>query len=187
VAFGYASACVALVGAMRIGGGLRELFRWNWSNWQSASAAQNDLRGILRRYRDYNVQMGYGETADYASFYRPEIVFATNRLVVDAQALSDMDLDGIELPPATIDAIVGCANDVWLIPRGEEPFLLPNAFSAFSAIYPEVVPPRRLFGAAVADGFVQHHQKKESVGPFDVWTCNDDGLSTVAPTHARPR
>ncbi len=175
LAFRYACAGVALVGAVRIAGGLEELVRWNWSHWREAAETEAYVHEILRKCRGNAVQMGYGNVEAPATFFRSEVVFATNRLVVDDEALCDMDLDGIKLPASTVDLITRCSNDVWLIPAGQEPFSTTNTFFL---LYPDVVPPRPLFGSEVASAFVRRHHKKESVGPYDLWVC--DGAECAA-------
>jgi hypothetical protein len=174
MAFRYAWSCVALVVVIRVGGGVRETVSGYWSQWRRAGATLADVHAILRKYGAHEIQMGYGDVEDPVTYFRPEVVFATNHLLLDEQALSDMGLDGVPLPAATIDAIAGCASDVWLIPRGKSPFAIRNYFGE---AYPGVVRSQRMFSASFVDAFMGHYSKVESIGAYDLWMC--DGRSAL--------
>jgi hypothetical protein len=168
--FGYGLlwCCAALVLSVRVGGGLREVLL-PWTQWGWAREVSSDVTSFLGSQRGHRIQMGYGDTADPVTQYRTEIAFATDRLMLDPEAINDMDLDGVQIPKATFEAIASCAADVWLIPKGKPPFALKNEFSD---LYPQLIAPRPMFSAAFRDTFVQHYSKTEATKYFDVWRCN---------------
>ena len=127
-----ASACLALGIGIRIAGGLLEVGS-PWGEWRATLAMRDEVRAILSANPGSRVEMGYGATVDWRSYFRPELVFATNHLLVDEVALSDMTMDGIPLPSTTVVSLEACAT-VWLIPRGEEPFSLPSTFAKYVSI-----------------------------------------------------
>jgi hypothetical protein len=174
--FRYLCACLALVIAVRIGGGLIDIGGSWYTRWRDTRETSNEVRSLLHRFPKHDVAMGYGDTAAPVTFFRAEIVFATDRLLVDELALSDMDLDGIPLPAATTEAIATCSTHVWLIPKGKPPFTLPNTFAD---LYPRLVARKPLFNDAFRSAFAGHYSKKESTAHFDVWVC-DNRTASVA-------
>jgi hypothetical protein len=168
--FGYGLlwCCVALVLSVRVGGGLREVLL-PWTRWEWARDVSNDVTSFVSSQRGHRIQMGYGDSADPVTQYRTEVAFATDRLMLDPEAINDMDLDGVEIPKATFEALASCAADMWLIPKGRAPFTLNNEFSA---LYPQLIAPRPMFSATFRDAFIQHYRKAEATKYFDVWRCN---------------
>lgn len=165
------SLCVAsglaVVVLMRVSGGLIEITS-PWRSWSDAVAIRDDVRSALIRYGDGKVAMGYGETASHLTYYRPELVFAGQKLVIDDVALSDMIMDGIAIPPATVAELASCTAPVWLIPKGEQPFMVSNIFANF---YPDLVGPEPLFSPDFREAFSKHYRKVESTPNFDIWMC----------------
>ena len=83
--------------------------------------------------------------------------------LIDAPAVQEHQLSRLPFPQATIDAIRQCRADVWLVPRGAEPFVGPNRYPAvdLASLFPDAF--RTAFHAAyVADGHTDY---------FDVWRC----------------
>jgi len=180
--FGYGLlwCCAALVLSVRIGGGLREVLL-PWTQWTWARDVSSDVTSFVSRQRGHRIQMGYGDTADPVTQYRTEIAFATDRLMLDPEAINDMDLDGVQIPKATFEALESCTADVWLIPKGKAPFALNNEFSD---LYPQLIAPRPMFSVAFRNAFIQHYSKTETTKYFDVWRCNPakpDALATGDP------
>jgi hypothetical protein len=167
--FGYLCAALAIVVSVRVTGGLVEVGA-PWFRWQEARSASSELQTILRRFPTRNVAMGYGDTWEPTIYLRPELVFATNHLLVDEVALSDMSLDGINIPASTIAALDTCVTHVWLVPRGQIPFTVPSSFAEH---YPELVGTDPLFSAEFRKAFARHYTRAESTANFDLWICND--------------
>jgi hypothetical protein len=179
--FRYASVCLAIVILWRVGGGLLEILS-PWRGWQWAAAVRNDVHALLRRHSTRKIAMGSGQVEERVTYFRPELVFATDRLPIDEQALCDMNLDGIPLPAATVRALASCVVDLWLIPKGDIPFALDNTFVTAS------IPRQPLFPPAFRDAFAGHYSKTESTAYFDVWECGGPGTSThsTPPRSALP-
>ncbi|MEO6602246.1 MAG: hypothetical protein ABIQ16_20360 [Polyangiaceae bacterium] len=164
-------ACLALVVFNRVGGGLLE-FGTKCGAWRATVTIRDEVRSVLASYPGTPVEMGYGATVDGRVYLRPELVFATNHMLVDEVALSDMSMDGMPMPSATVNALETCA--IWLIPRGEEPFSLPNTFAQY---YPALVGKEPLFSQAFRDEFRRRYTKVQSTRSFDLWGCRDRGVS----------
>ena len=111
--------------------------------------------------------MGYSRSYPL-TFYRPTLVFAGNPLILDAPALEDMQLSGLAIPQATIDYIKSCQAQIWLIPKGEEPFVMPNIY-ADARIFPE----RNLFEDDFRQAFLQEYKRVGSSEYYDLWACRD--------------
>jgi hypothetical protein len=112
------------------------------------------------------VQMGYGQT-EALSFARPILVFRTDTYLLDQPAIRENQLAGLELPPATIEAITACRVKYWLIPKGERPFSGVNGYAAvfLRPLYPPEF--RRAFEAT--------HKQVGVTTYFDVWECQGKG------------
>jgi hypothetical protein len=167
--FGYLCAALGIVVCVRVAGGLLEVGA-PWFRWQEAKNARSELQTILQRFPTRNVAMGYGETSNPMVYLRPELVFATNHLLVDEVALSDMSLDGMSIPASTVAALETCSTHVWLVPKGQTPFAVPNSFIEH---YPELVGTPPLFSAEFREAFARHYTRRESTTNFDLWICND--------------
>ena len=169
----YLYACLALVVVVRGVSGMREVAAPCFF-WRDVLAAKDELRSVLSRYPTRRIAMGYGEAVERVTYLRPELVFASNGLLVDEVALSDMSMDGISIPAATVAAMNDCATGVWLIPKDQQPFALP---SSFADLYPELVGRKPLFSDAFRSAFSQHYAKKKPTLHFDVWACEDISAS----------
>jgi hypothetical protein len=174
LAFRYLFACTAVVALARVGGGVHDTCA-TWARWKWAEAVGDDVHAVLTRYGGHEVAMGYGDALDPVTNFRPAIVFATDRLPLDTVALSDMEMDKIPLPKATLDALDECTTDVWLIPKGQEPFATGNTFSEF---YPLLVPRGHLFNSEFRATFARRYSKAESTPYFDVWTCRPSAVGS---------
>jgi hypothetical protein len=125
-----------------------------------------DEAGDLTRFLDAHpgivAQMAYSGY-DRPTFARPALTFRSGVYLIDAPAVQEHQLSGLPLPAATVDAIRRCRADVWLVPRGTEPFTGPNRYPATGLvpIFPDAL--RAAFREAyVADGHTLY---------FDVWRC----------------
>ena len=86
-----------------------------------------DLDNVLARFPDSNVYMGYGDGSRYiTTFMRHHLVYNGEPYLLDASALMDFQFSGREIPQATLDAFLADTTAVWLIPRDQQPFMLPN-------------------------------------------------------------
>jgi hypothetical protein len=134
-----------------------------------AEARSRDEAGDLARYLDAHpgivAQMAYNGY-DRPTYARPILTFRSGLYLVDAPAVQEHQLSRLPLPPATIDAIRRCRADVWLAPRGTEPFAGRNRYPAVAApIFPDA------FRAAFHDTY----EADGHTDYFDVWRCRARG------------
>jgi len=135
-----------------------------------AASVISDLREVMRTHPGKKIEMGYGQmNAQYKlTFFRPLLVFAGNPLTIDAVALGDMQLSGVEMPQSTLEYLRACRTQIWLIPKGDPPFAMVNIYSL---IDPRAFPARQLFGDDFRRIFFQQFHKQGSSQHFDIWEC----------------
>jgi hypothetical protein len=163
----YVTSCLTVVVLTRVVGGLMEVSP-TWRSWHEAIAIRSELRSVLVRFGPGKVGMGSGDTTSQLTYFRPELVFAGQKFVLDDVALSDMMMDGMPIPAATVAALANCTTPVWLIPRGQQPFMVPSLFAGYD---PSLVGPEPMFSPAFREAFSSRYQKAESTTNFDVWIC----------------
>ena len=135
-------------------------------------AAANDLRTILINNPGRTIQMGYGDDATYdLTFQRPLLVLHGNPYTLDADAMAEMDLSGLPLPQATLDAMQNCAIDIWLIPRDTVPF----SMVSFYFLSGEKAP-RDVFPHQLREAFLSNYRKSAQSRFYDSWTCSHSSL-----------
>lgn len=150
---------------------------WGWTltgphvleGRKTAAEVTNDLQEIMRSHPGVAIEMGYGDNLGRASeltYFRPLLVFAGNPLTVDEAALDDMELSRLAMPQSTIAYVQSCQTQIWLIPKGERPFLVPSYYDELGG--PMI---RDIFGNAFREAFFAHYQKLESSAYFDLWSC----------------
>jgi len=127
-----------------------------------AAETRADLRAFLDAHPGAVVQMAYSGY-DRPTFVRPELTFRSGLYLIDAPAVQEHQLSGLPVPAATTDAIRACRADVWLVPRGTEPF-------AGSSRYPamDLAP---LFPDAFRQAFRDAYARDGATRFFDVWRC----------------
>lgn len=121
-----------------------------------------DIQHILASYPDTTIGMGYGSNYE-ATYYRTALVFAGNRILVDAAALMDMQESGLGIPSQTIEALDSCQTQIWLIPKGDKPFEINN-------FYP---PYNQLFSERFKNVFLKRYKLREQTKYFDIWVCKE--------------
>jgi hypothetical protein len=138
----------------------------------------DDIRAFLQLHPSSSIGMGYGGTSGYfgsapLTYFRPLLVFQTGSYLLDAPAIQEHQLAGIEIPSATLQALGRCDVKYWLIPRAEEPFATRN-------LYPQTGH-RPLFSDAFKTTFNRHFTLTSTTRLFDVYAC------TNAPSFADAR
>ena len=73
-------------------------------------------------------------------------------------------MQGLELPPSTLEAVARCRVNYWLLPKGEAPFSGRNVYAAAFA--------RPLFSDRFRDVFVSSNRLVGTTAYFDVWQCH---------------
>lgn len=121
-----------------------------------------EVNSILDNNPDKTIGMGYGSNGTYRlTFVRPVLVFSGNPYVIDAGALMDSTLAGLEMSTSTYQVLKSCKVNLWLIPRGENPF------EDFKYKDKALFPSKFL---AIFDEYYYLAAKKEY---FDVYSCED--------------
>lgn len=98
-----------------------------------------DIHAILDAQDGRTVGMGYGgEGPNFlVTYLRPLLAFAHQPVILDAIALMDAERADLELSAKTIAALDQGVIDVWLIPRGQEPFDKKNWYPPHHPIFPD--------------------------------------------------
>ena len=97
-----------------------------------------DLDDILRQHPNRPIAMAYGgEGSAYdLTFYRPHLIFAGNPLLVDVIAVMEGQESGRALPASTYDAMRDGTVQIWLVPKGGEPFAKRNWYRPHGQVFP---------------------------------------------------
>jgi hypothetical protein len=106
------------------------------------------------------VAMGY--SANYRlTFFRPELVFDGQPYALDGASMMDWQWSGRPFPVAALTALRDCAVDVWVIPSGAPPFVLPNSYPTAGDVFPD----------SFRKTFAERYALEASGQWFDVWRC----------------
>ena len=108
------------------------------------------------------VEIGYGSTEAF-TLERPLLVFRNDSYLLDEPAVREHQLAGLELPPATVNALRTCRVTYWLVPKGETPFSGRNS-------YPAVLL-KPLFSDEFRRAFQESYRVTGATTYFDVWEC----------------
>jgi hypothetical protein len=121
-----------------------------------------DIREFLAAHPRSNVQMGYGRD-DRLTFVRPLTVFHSGSYLIDAPAVQEHQLSGIDIAPSTVQTIRACVVDYWLIPQGQAPFTGPNVYPAMLL--------KPLFSEDFRRAFLDTYVVEIRTRYYDVWAC----------------
>jgi hypothetical protein len=141
-------------------------------------SAVAELRQFAAAHPRGRMAVGYAGTS-YLSFARPELVFRTDDYLLDAPAVQEHRLSGLEIPLATRRAMDTCRIEYWLIPSGGEPFLVPGAYQPDG--------PREVFPPDFRAAFLARYERGGSTGQFDIWRCSPALRTTTASARAWPQ
>ena len=130
------------------------------------ASAIADIRGFAGESASKRIAVGYAGTS-HLSHARPELVFRTGDYLIDAPAVQEHRLSGLDIPAATMRAIDGCRFDYWLIPRAMEPFDVPSAY--------QPIGPAEVFPEEFRSAFKQRYARVGHTALFDVWECRRSG------------
>ena len=128
-----------------------------------AAGDVEDLRTFLASHSGM-VEMAYGRT-EALSLLRPMLTFRNNAYFIDQPAVREFQLQGLDVPRQTIDAVRSCRVGYWLVPKGELPFSGVNGYASvlLKPLYPGDM--RAALAAA--------YRLAETTTYFDVWQCVD--------------
>jgi hypothetical protein len=127
--------------------------------------AADEVRSLIDANPGQAMAMGYASAGERLTFVRPAIVFRTGRYPIDAPAVQEFEMSGLDLPSATIADVRRCAMEIWLIPSGAAPFDGPNKYPSMQLqpLFPIA------FKAAFLDAYI--HDRASDTRHFDVWRC----------------
>jgi hypothetical protein len=130
--------------------------------------AVEDLRRFFAVRDRARVDMGYGGPSMFRgsgplTYIRPLLTFRSGGYLLDAPAIQEHQLAGIEIPEATLRFLRACEIQYWLIPRGDAPFATRNLYARTGH--------RPLFADSFRLTFGNSYRKAESTSFFDVYEC----------------
>jgi len=124
----------------------------------------DEIHSILHDYPTQSIEMGYGDNVyEEPTYYRMLLVFAGNPYTIDAVPVQELQFGGKELPAASTSLLDGCRTDIWLIPKGEQPFATRNGYNMHL----------RVFDNDFRMAFVSHYHEIVSRRFFEVWRCTN--------------
>lgn len=130
-------------------------------HWEKIASIQSEIRAIMAKNPDKTIEMGVGQnTATYPrTFNKTLLVLDGHPYTIDAAPAMEMTMMKIPLNDDLLSLLRGCSTDLWLIPKGEKPFVMTGYYGV-----PTV-------GQAFIDTFNASYAKVESLDHFDVWGC----------------
>jgi hypothetical protein len=137
-------------------------FVWSASRIPGTPVVE-DISRFTALHPSARIEMGYSDVNEALTFVRPVLVFRQGSYLLDAPAIQEYQMSGVELPAATLRAIEECQVDIWLIAKGGQPFLIRNR-------YP-VTGYAPIFDAAFRLAFQRTYRRASSTRFFDVWVC----------------
>jgi hypothetical protein len=147
------------------------------SRMENSTAISADIRGILAEHPDRAIGMGYSGDSNYFHLanLRPLLTFSGNPLLIDAVSLMDSRRAHRQIPEATLAALDAGVIDLWLVPRGRQPFRLANWYPPHDDIFSDEVRAR----------FSIHYRLEGHSRYFDLWGWDQsaalDGVLTQTP------
>jgi hypothetical protein len=126
-----------------------------------------DLIAIMRSHSGATIEMGYGALRSYEmTWQRPVLVMAGNPYTLDADAMDEAAMSHKPLPAAVLGELRSCRVQIYLIPKGEEPFSLESNYFIYGN--PAA---RDLFPLAFQEEFERDYRKSGTSRYFDLWQC----------------
>jgi len=127
------------------------------------TALVQDLERFVRLHPDKRIEMGYSTENEPFPYVRPILTFHQGTYLLDAPAIQELQMSGIEWPASTTQAVENCVVDFWLIPRNGTPFSLQNRYPSTHHI--------PLFPESFRIAFDRAYRRTTSTDHFDVWAC----------------
>jgi len=121
----------------------------------------DDISTILAERGDRTVGMGYGGEGRYftATYLRPLLAFAQQPVTIDAISQIDAQLAHLDMSAESMDSLDTGVIDVWLIPRGQQPFKKRSWYKPHEAVFPD----------EFRDRFLTHYALDGHSEFFDLW------------------
>ncbi len=122
-----------------------------------------EMDQVIEQHPNSNIYMGYGDGSRYVTtFVRNHLAYRGYPYLVDASAVMDFQLSGINIPQATVDALLADASAVWLVPVGQEPFTLVSWYYRDTG--------GRVFDENFRAAFVKNFAVSSATEHYDVYT-----------------
>lgn len=121
-----------------------------------------DLARFHVEHPGRTIEVGYAGIS-YVSDARPALVFRTHSYLIDAPAVQEYRLAGLDLPQSTLQVLADCRVEYWLVPSGAPPFLVPSAYQPAG--------PPTVFDDAFRQAFLRNYRQTGTTSYFDVWEC----------------
>jgi len=132
-------------------------------NFLHNSSVPMELEELFTRHKNEIIMMGYGDNHENykLSFFDPILIFAGHPKKISALSLMELHASGIN-SPNNLDNLVGkCNANVWLIPRGENPFEITTFYNGHKMI----------FSNDFRRNFISNYNKSGTTKSFDIWNC----------------
>jgi 4-amino-4-deoxy-L-arabinose transferase-like glycosyltransferase len=128
---------------------------------RDGARAVDEIKSILHDYPGQSIEMGYGQSLYTPStYFRILLIFAGNPYSLDPAPVQDMHSAGRPLPSGIVAMFDRCRTEIWLIPKGQEPFSVRDSSNN-----------SYLFDGDFRTAFTRHYQRSESREFFEVWRC----------------
>ncbi len=120
-----------------------------------------EVQEIMAAHPDRTIGMGYGGADRYFHWtnLRPLLAFAGHPVLLDAISIMDTRRAHQDFCGATIDAMSEGFIDLWLVPRDQQPFSLPNWYPPHEDIFP----------GDLRTAFAAHYRIEGRTRFFDLW------------------
>ncbi len=129
----------------------------------SGGTIATELNNILLKYPDSSIAMGYADHTGYHfTYFRPLLFERTSDYFMDAPAMMDMAESDLEIPPATIEKIRSQEYDIFLIPKGGEPFTMKSLYLSKRSIFGDILPVE----------FKNNYVEVDTSDHFSIWSAN---------------
>lgn len=170
-------AAVAFALTVLLAGSVNEYRAVRLLDWQSRQMPDlaQDVRGVMARYPGVTMAMACGgeNNAFLSTWPRALLAFGDNPVLLDPISVMDSSLAGRGLSASTYGAISEGRINMWLVPRGQEPFRKVNWYAPHLPIFP--------------DDFVKHFEScyspRSQSRYFDLWFWN--GIPDVVSAGGR--
>lgn len=118
-----------------------------------------DIKQLQTRYAGFSIQMGYGsDSSYYITYFRPLLYAQGQAYLLDAPSYWDMRMAGIEQPSGLLEQFRQQKADLWLIPRGDQPFSMSLSDQSDEPLF-----------VTIDELFEANYEKVASSSFFDIW------------------
>jgi hypothetical protein len=115
---------------------------WRLSSWLSAANPVSrdvveDVERIMKTFPGKRISMGCGgNDSEFISSHFLPLVLAQQPYFFDPGTMMDIEKAGLPLPAKSASILAERRVDVWLIPKGAEPFSMLNVYAPHRPLFP---------------------------------------------------